>query len=409
MERFFTDKRAPLRMRGCFLGGFLDLFAARLVEVGYARQTIRRQLQSVVRFAHWLQTRDITVHEISLEHVKEYMEQRCQRSDKGVPFTLKRFVRLLAEQGVVQLKSRCESRNPAAELVESYAGYLSRERGLCPSTIRNYTEYARSFLQSKFANNELAFAMLSCADVVRFVQIQAATLGSKRAKLMTTALRSFCQYLRYQGYIDADLKAAVPTVPNWRMADIPRALPAHQVELVLSKCGRRTPTEQRDYAILLLLARLGLRGGEIVSLKLDDIDWEAGLINVRGKGDQVSQLPIPPDVGEAIAFYLKNGRPTTSFRALFLRARAPITGLENQTAVGCLVKRALARAGINSPRKGAHQFRHSLATRMLKQGATLEQIGELLRHQHPQTTEIYAKVDLDSLKRLAMPWPGGVQ
>src|ERR1700679_2555565 len=130
MERFFTDKRAPLRMRRCFLGGFLDSFAARLVEVGYARRTIRRQLQSVVRFAHWLQARGIGVHEINLEHVKEYIDQRCQRSDKGVPFTLERFVRLLAEHGVIQLKSRCELRNPAAELVESYAGYLCRERSL---------------------------------------------------------------------------------------------------------------------------------------------------------------------------------------------------------------------------------------------------------------------------------------
>jgi len=164
---------------------------------------------------------------------------------------------------------------------------------------------------------------------------------------------------------------------------------------------------RRDYAILLLLARLGLRSGEVAGLGLEDIDWKNGFFSVVGKGGCSSQLPLPADVGNAIAAYLKNGRPGLSVsRRLFLRARAPAVGFTSM-AVRDVVKRALGRAGIDSPRKGAHQFRHALATGMLNRGASLSEIGELLRHQSPDTTRIYAKVDLASLRALAMPWPGG--
>jgi len=250
---------------------------------------------------------------------------------------------------------------------------------------------------------------LCAADVIGFIQCQAACLHIIRAKQMTAALRSFLQYARYQGYINIDLSASVPTVANWSKASIPKSLPPDQVELVLAHCDRQTAVGRRDYAILLLLARLGLRAGEIVSLSLDDIDWQAGLITVRGKSNHLSQLPLPIDVGEAIVAYLQNGRPLSTSRALFLRGQAPITSFKGPAAVSKLVRHALIRAGIDSPYKGAHQFRHTLATEMLRQGASLAEIGELLRHRNPQTTTIYAKVDLVSLRKLALPWPGGAQ
>jgi integrase len=186
-----------------------------------------------------------------------------------------------------------------------------------------------------------------------------------------------------------------------------RAILFDQVELLLSSIDRKTAVGRRDYAILLILARLGLRAGEIKALTLGDLDWQQGLMMVRGKAGRYSQLPLPADVGEAIADYLQNSRPTAESRSVFLRARAPAGTFRSECAIACIVKHALERAGIDAPRKGAHQFRHGLASQMLRQGATLSEIGELLRHRSPQTTAIYAKVDTASLATLALPWPGG--
>lgn len=265
------------------------------------------------------------------------------------------------------------------------------------------------FLTNCFSASEVNLSSLCAVDIVGFVQQQAAVLHVTASKQMTSALRSFLRYARYKGYIETDLTGAVPTVASWSMASIPKSLPRDQVELVLFSSDRHTATGKRDYAILLLLARLGLRAGEIVSLVLEDIDWQAGQITVHGKSGHRPQLPLPTDVGEALAIYLRDGRPRTSSRAVFLREKAPLCGFKGPAAVSCIVMRALARAGIATPRKGAHQFRHALATEMLRQGATLYEIGELLGHRCPDTTAIYAKVDLGSLRTLALPWPGGGQ
>jgi site-specific recombinase XerD len=230
----------------------------------------------------------------------------------------------------------------------------------------------------------------------------------KRAKVLTTALRSFLQYARYCGDITLDLAAAVPIVANWSMPSIPRAIPADQMNKLLASINRRTAMGRRDYAILLLLARLGLRASEVTFLELDDIDWKTGRVSVRGKSSRQLELPLPPDVGRAIVAYLRNGRPHSISRRVFLRSKAPIRGFLDQRAIGSIVRYRLKHAGIDAPTKGAHQFRHGLATQMLRHGASLTEIGELLGHRSPETTKIYAKVDLDSLRTLALPWPGGV-
>ena len=244
---------------------------------------------------------------------------------------------------------------------------------------------------------------------MRFVQRQAPHLHLKRAKLLTTSLRSFLRYARYRGEVTLDLAAAVPIVANWSMSSIPRAIGADQVRQLLASLDRSTAIGRRDYAIVLLLARLGLRSGEVASLELDDIDWKAGQVSVRGKCGQRTALPLPPDVGKAIAAYLRHGRPRSTSRRVFLRARAPIRGFLGQCAIGSIIRHALQRAGIQAPTKGAHQFRHGLATQMLRRGASLTEIGEILRHRNPQTTMIYAKVDLKALRTLALPWPGGAR
>ena len=188
---------------------------------------------------------------------------------------------------------------------------------------------------------------------------------------------------------------------------MPKSIEPQQVERLLKTCDRRTATGRRDFAVLLLLARLGLRGGEVAALTLDDLDWEAGQITVRGKGSRRDRLPIPRDVGEALVAYLRDGRPRCTTRRVFLTSRAPVRELACQGTVGCIVSRCLARAGISSARKGAHLLRHSLAVRMLRRGASLAEIGEILRHRRLDTTAIYAKVDLTALRTLAQMWPGG--
>jgi site-specific recombinase XerD len=224
---------------------------------------------------------------------------------------------------------------------------------------------------------------------------------------MVTALRCFFQYLQQRGEIAVDLAACVPTVPNWSKSTLPKFLPPGTVQRVLSRCDRRTAIGRRDYAILVLLARLGLRAGEVVALNLEDIDWEAGQLAIRGKGGRAAQMPLPGDAGEAIAAYLRNGRPRCSSRRVFIRAKAPLTGFASSVAICVVVEQALKRAGVESARKGAHLFRHTLACDLLRQGCSLDEIGELLRHQSPETTAIYAKVDVTALHSLALPWPRG--
>jgi site-specific recombinase XerD len=224
---------------------------------------------------------------------------------------------------------------------------------------------------------------------------------------MATALRSFFRFLRQRGDIRSDLVGAIPATTNWRLTGLPLSLGPKQVEALLDSCDQDTALGQRDYAILLLLARLGLRAGEVVALTLDDFDWDNGTLIVHGKGKRQERLPLPEDVGEAVANYLRGSRPHCASRRVFIRLHAPHRGFSSSVAIDDVVRRALARTGLDSEQKGAHLLRHSLATRLLGSGASLEQIAQLLRHAHPQTTEIYAKVDLQALRALAQPWPGG--
>ena len=226
---------------------------------------------------------------------------------------------------------------------------------------------------------------------------QARRLHPKRSKLLTSALRSFLRYARYCGKVKLDLGAAVPIVPHWTMTTVPRAIRADQVRQLLNSINRTTALGRRDYAVLLVLARLGLRASEVAFLELDDISWKAGQLSIRGKAGQRSDLPLPGDVGKAIAAYLRNGRPQSTSRRVFLRARAPISGFRGASGVGSIVRHRLQRAGIDAPTYGAHQFRHGLACELLRQGASLSEIGEVLGHQSPETTRIYAKVEAASM------------
>jgi len=268
--------------------------------------------------------------------------------------------------------------------------------------------FIHRFLSVRFSDKPLRLTVLRAKDIVAFVQNEAPLHSPKSAGAMVTAMRSFLRYLRQRGDLTTDLAACVPSIANWKFSSLPKFLQVHQVQQVLQQCDRRTSNGRRNYAILLLLARLGLRAGEVVALTLDDISWRTGEITIHGKGNHSARLPLPPDVGGAIAAYLKNGRPPCSTRRVFLCLRAPRRAFANSGAISTIVALLLKNAGIDSPHTGAHLFRHTLATQMLRQGASFAEIAHVLRHQSFNTTAIYAKVDLSALRGLAQRWPEGV-
>ena len=349
---------------------------------------------------------------ISSEHTCRYLRSRARRVPrrKGDAAALRQFLEFLRRRHIIRAEPRAPCRVTAIErTAHAFEQYLLNARALARATVLNYVPFIRRFLTDRFGHGPVRLSRLRARDVTRFVQRQAPRLHLKRAKLMTTALRSFLHYARSRGDITLDLVAAIPSVANWSMSSIPRAIPAESIRQLLASINRRTARGRRDYAILLLLARLGLRASEVAFLELDDLDWSAGQVTVRGKRGARAALPLPADVGAAIAAYLRHGRPRSPSRRVFLRALAPNDGFAGPSAIACVVRDALERAGVNAPTKGAHQFRHALATQMLRHGASLTEIGEILRHRSPETTTIYAKVDLDTLRTLALPWPGGAR
>jgi integrase/recombinase XerD len=361
-------------------------------------------------FSRWLGQQAVSVRRVCAEHQVQYLRFRARRVHvrRQDATTLGQFLEFLRHEGLIPAEEKVPRRlTPVERETQAFETYLRNERVLADATIAYYVPFTRRFLTDRFGNGPVTLSRVCAADVVRFVQRQAARLHVKRAKQLTTALRSFPHYARYRGEVTLDLAAAVPIVANWSMSAIPRAISADAVRRLLVSISRRTPVGRRDYAILLVLARLGLRASELVRLELDDIDWDAGQISIRGKAGYLTALPLPADVGKAIAAYLRHGRPPSSCRRVFIRGRAPLRGFQGPSAVGCVVRRAIVRAGVSAPTRGAHQFRHGLATQMLRHGASLTEIGEVLRHRSPETTKIYTKVDLEALRTLALPWPGG--
>ena len=254
------------------------------------------------------------------------------------------------------------------------------------------------------------FARLTQADVLGYVEQHARDGSAATAAALCSRLRAFLRYLQVEGLISSDLAACVPSIRKWSLAGLPTFLSAEQLEHVLQSCDRDNAAWLRDYAVLMLLARLGLRAKEVVSLTLEDIDWHSGQLRIQGKGRRPATMPLPGDVGVALAAYLREGRPVSDSRQVFLRAYPPHVGFPSASGIMGIARRALKRAGVSDlAHRGAHVFRHTLASELLRSGATLTEIGQVLRHQHHNTTRIYAKVDLASLRNLSLPWPGSAQ
>lgn len=401
-QRIESAPRGPL-------SPYIDCYVGKRREEDYATVSLDRQVAILEKFSRWLHQKRHEVADINETLVARF--HRCAMKGrwwcKSDPSALARLLAMLRQMGVIPASAPGRL-TPAQELARRYEQFLLRERALSWQTVAAWVPFIGKFLSEKFGAGRLNLPSLRAPDVTAFIQRHAYRHGRSHARKLVTAMRSFLRYLHYKGMVDVDLSVAVPKVANWSLSALPKHLSAAQVRELLRHCDRSTSLGRRNYAILLLLARLGLRAGEVIGLNLEDIDWENACITVRGKGTS-GQLPLPADVARAIARYLRRDRPRCGCRCVFIRHRAPMAGLNGATAVAKIVWCALKKAGVVSARKGAHLLRHSLATEMLRTGASLDEIGEVLRHRSPDTTAIYAKVDVNALRALALPWPGGVR
>jgi len=409
IQAFCPNPAVAQRLSTGPLGTHIAPLAHQLAAQGYAPWTAKYTMRLLADLSGWLQHHALTGAALDEPCVERFLQDRYQtgsphRNDHPI---LRRLLAQLREQGVIPLAVVAPALHAYDHIVRDFQHYLLHQRGLKPPTIRNYLDTVRRFLGARFGAHPLCLEALSPQDITDFMVQQTRRYSPARAKLLATALRSFFRFLLQRGAIVNDLAHAVPTVPNWRLTGLPRFMSAEDIDCLLQGCDRRTPHGRRDYALLLLLARLGLRAGEVVALTLEDLDWDTGELQVRGKGARTDRLPLPHEVGAALVAYLRDGRPLSTTRQVFLRMRAPVRGFANSQGISTIVRRALARAGRNPALKGAHLLRHSLATQMLHHGASLTEIGELLRHHDIETTRIYAKVDHGALGALAMPWPGG--
>lgn len=408
-EQYFHDSVARKRLDVGPLASHIDGFSTLLASQGYATRTAKEKLRLVFDLSGWLHRRKLGIAELDEQLVNRFLIYCCRqrRARRGGAATCRMLLRYLRDLGSIPPPIEAIADTPLNRIARNFEQFLVSERGLTPATLANYLPTVRCFLTERFGSDALRLHELGPHDVHRFILRHAQKASRRRAQLMVTALRSFFRFLRQRGEITTDLAAAIPGVVNWRLSGLPKSLAPEQVESLLASCDQSTTLGQRDYTILLLLARLGLRGGEVVAMTLDDLDWETGVFIVRGKGNRQERMPLPQDVGEALVHYLRHGRPRCSTRRVFVRMKAPRCGFASSAAICDVVRRALTRAGLAPAFKGAHLLRHSLATRMLRSGASLEEIGEVLRHCRPETTQIYAKVDLEALRALAQPWPGG--
>jgi integrase/recombinase XerD len=396
------------RQEGRLFGPYLDSFIVAVTLLGYARKTVRQQAFLLSNLERWLQRRRLAVVELDEQVVEQFLKQRRRqgRLRKGQARAVILFLQHLREKGVAPAPRPTVDDSPLAMLQRRFENFLRKERGLAPVTAVRYGSYLRRFISERFENKHICIRRLVPNDISGFVQRHARAGTPGVAKLMVTALRSICRFFFQHGETDTDLTGAVPTVPAWRLAELPKYLPPDEVDQLVHARDRRHPAVAcRDRAILLLLARLGLRAGEVIALELDDIDWRAGVLTVHGKGRYHDGLPLPADVGEAVAAYLRQYRPTCTTRRVFIRHKAPHRGFSHPSSISTIVCRALKRAGLRPALMGAHILRHSLATGMLRSGATMSEIGQVLRHRFANTTEIYAKVDINGLRSLALPWP----
>jgi len=385
---------------------FAEGFAVELARLGYRRTPATFQLQLMAHASRWLRAEGLGVDGLTSEIVERFLAERraAGYTNYVTARAMAPLLGYLRGLGVAPAASPRVAVGAVEMLLAGYRDYLGVERGLTSDTIEGYVLAVRPFLDGRLRDgDELDLDELSAADVVAFVVARCPGQSCGAAKMTVTALRSLLGFLHLRALIAGPLAGAVPSTASWRLSGLPRALEPEQLEALLASCDRGTAVGRRDYAVLVVLARLGLRAGEVAALRLEDVDWRAGELVITGKGRRAERLPLPADVGEAIVAYLKDGRPATALdRSLIVRVRAPHHGLTTG-GITQIVFGAAARAGLGPIH--SHRLRHTAATQMLRAGASLEEVGQVLRHRQALTTAIYAKVDRDALRALARPWP----
>lgn len=382
----------------------LKEFLSELAEAGYAEKTRHDKRRAIVPFIRWATDSRIEIADLDERCVRAFLTRPSRRhyeyrdpEKAAVP----QFLGHLRSVGIVQPRSL--EPPPSEVLVRRYLVHLRADRGLRDRSLEVYAPFVRAFIVAHRLPKRIA--LLNALAVRDYVVDLSEGRSISFLKLLTAALRSFLRFLFLDAQLEVDLSTAVPPVRRWRFSSVPPFLKADEVERVIAAADRSSARGRRAFAILLLLARLGLRAGEVVALELDDIRWRIGEIVIRGKGRCQDRLPLLADVGEALALYLRERGPSES-RRVFLRRIAPRVGLSGPSAVCVVAREALRRAGVRPPgRVGAHVFRHGLATRMIRQGASLAEISQVLRHHCIASTQLYAKVEFEALRGVALPWP----
>lgn len=389
------------------LAPFADAYRAELQQRGYTPLTIVTELRQVGRVSRWLAVSGLTAADLSGERVEQFLavqraggSHRASWSRPGLVCLLD----VLRGLGVLAAEEPARAGSPTDVLLACFERYLLSERGLAAGTVRGYVAHARRFLDGLSTDDGLGG--LTAGEVTGAVLRESAAVSVGATQFFVCGLRSFLRFCFIEGLLEADLSQAALAVRSRRRSSLPRGISRAHAAALLGCCDRRSALGRRDYALIITLLRLGLRASEVAALTLDDIDWRSAELVVRGKGGREDRLPLPADVGAAIAAYLRRGRPSSSRREVFLRARAPICPIAPGT-VSTTVRRACERAGV--PAVGAHRLRHTVACEMVSAHVPLVQIGQVLRHRSLQSTAIYARVDLDQLRLLAAPWPGGAQ
>jgi len=390
------------------LDPYIESFEDRLRERNYTPGTIKTYRVLVRRLAMMMEARGIVPASLTVERAAELVrgEERKAREPHKCANIARRFAQHLIDLGVASAPSPTPQQIAREKLRRSYEDYLHRQRGLSQRTIFHSWRFADRFLDYRFGDADIDLGATSAGDVIAFLQLLTSKKVPFRDKTPATHLRNFFRYLFKCGLTSSNLALCVPSVAKRYDARLPRHLEPDQVEAVLAAVRANPKHGRRDYAMMLLLARLGLRAAEATTIQLDDIDWRAGELLVRGKGQRHDRVPIPPDVGEALAAYIRHDRVSTS-RALFVTLRAPNGPFKDGQVLNAILKNAFAATGVTppSPYVGSHVLRHSLATNLVRKGASLAEVGDLLRHRSRASTMIYAKLDIDGLRSIAQPWP----
>jgi len=405
LDDLYIYPGAVRRLRSSPLGPWLDAFVERLAKLGYTSWSRRSNVVLAADLGRWMANRGGSVASLDEGAVDAYLRQRRTQRERRRAATSLLLAHLRAEGMASPSPSVADCSAPVVH-EQRYAAYMQRERGAAAGTIDGYLAVVRDFLDRRFRSCEVDLVVLTASDVGAYLVERARNLSPKTLAYRAGALRSFFRFLFLQGETATDLSTAPLMSQTRHRATVPRYLSPAEVEKLLDTCDPSTPAGRRNRAVLLLLVRLGLRAGEVAALELDDIRWRSGEIVVRGKGDVMNRLPLLSEVGEAISEYLRHDRiRDAATRRVFLRRCAPIRGLGGREAISSIVRASLRRAGLHPPVRGAHLLRHTLGTRMIRAGASMAEIAEVLRHATPSSSAIYAKVDFEALRALARPWP----